>query len=81
MSNKKKEIRKLAAKAFKAIDGNGLSRVDFFVEDGTGKVYLNEINTMPGFTNISMYPKLMEDFGYSYSSLLDKLIEIALYAK
>ena len=72
------EIRKLAAKAFKAIDGNGLSRVDFFVEEGTGKVYLNEINTMPGFTNISMYPKLMEDFGYSYSSLLDKLIEIAM---
>ena len=70
------EIRILAAKAFKAIDGNGLSRVDFFVEDGTGKVYLNEINTMPGFTNISMYPKLMEDFGYSYSSLLDRLIEI-----
>lgn len=75
------EIRKIAKKAFKAIDGNGLSRVDFFVEDETGKVYLNEINTMPGFTNISMYPKLMEDFGYSYSSLLDKLIEIALYTK
>lgn len=72
------EIRSLAKKAFKAIDGNGLSRVDFFVEEGTGKVYLNEINTMPGFTNISMYPKLMEDFGYSYSSLLDKLIEIAM---
>ena len=72
------EIRELAKKAFKAIDGNGLSRVDFFVEENTGKVYLNEINTMPGFTNISMYPKLMEDFGYSYSSLLDKLIEIAL---
>ena len=72
------EIRKIAQKAFKAIDGNGLSRVDFFVEEDTGKIYLNEINTMPGFTNISMYPKLMEDFGYSYSSLLDKLIEIAL---
>ena len=72
------EIRSLAKKAFKAIDGNGLSRVDFFVEEKTGKVYLNEINTMPGFTNISMYPKLMEDFGYSYSSLLDKLIEIAM---
>ena len=72
------EIRKLASKAFKALDGNGLSRVDFFAEEGTGKVFLNEINTMPGFTNISMYPKLMEDFGYSYSSLLDKLIEIAL---
>ena len=71
------EIRRLASKAFRAIDGNGLSRVDFFVEE-TGKVYLNEINTMPGFTNISMYPKLMEDFGYSYGGLLDKLIEIAL---
>lgn len=76
--DQQEEIRKLASKAFKALDGNGLSRVDFFVEEGTGKVYLNEINTMPGFTNISMYPKLMEDFGYSYSSLLDKLIEIAL---
>ena len=75
------EIRMLAAKAFKAIDGNGLSRVDCFVEEGTGRVYLNEINTMPGFTNISMYPKLMEDFGYTYSGLLDKLIEIALYTE
>ena len=70
------EIRKMAVKAFKAIDGNGLSRVDFFVQNGTGKIYINEINTMPGFTNISMYPKLMEDLGYNYSSLLDKLIEI-----
>ena len=69
------EIRNLAKKAFKAIDGNGLSRVDFFVENGTGKIYLNEINTMPGFTKISMYPQLMEDLGYSYSELLDKLIE------
>ena len=76
--NQQEEIRELAKKAFKAIDGNGLSRVDFFVEENTGKVYLNEINTMPGFTNISMYPKLMEDYGYSYSSLLDKIIEIAL---
>lgn len=72
------EIRNLAVKAFKAIDGNGLSRVDFFVEDSTGKIFINEINTLPGFTNISMYPKLMEDIGYSYSNLLDKLIEIAL---
>ena len=71
------EIRKMAVKAFKAIDGNGLSRVDFFIEENTEKIYLNEINTMPGFTNISMYPKLMEDLGYNYSSLLDKLIEIA----
>jgi D-alanine-D-alanine ligase len=70
------KIRELAIKAFNAIDGNGLSRVDFFVENNTGKIYINEINTMPGFTNISMYPKLMEDFGYTYSELLDKLIDI-----
>ena len=70
------KIKELAVKAFKAIDGNGLSRVDFFVEDTTGKIYINEINTMPGFTDISMYPKLIEDLGYSYSELLDKLIEI-----
>lgn len=70
------EIQSLAKKAFQAIDGAGLSRVDFFIEDSTRKIYLNEINTMPGFTDISMYPKLMEDFGYTYSKLLDKLIEI-----
>ena len=57
---KREEIRKLAIKAFKVIDGKGLSRVDFFVENETGKIYLNEINTMPGFTDISMYPKLFE---------------------
>ena len=69
------EIRKLAVKAFKAIDGKGLSRVDFFVEDKTNKVYINEINTLPGFTKISMYPKLFEAVGIPYSTLLDKLIE------
>ena len=56
----REEIRKTAIKAFKAIDGSGLSRVDFFIEDKTNKIYLNEINTMPGFTTISMYPKLFE---------------------
>jgi len=71
----KEEIRSIALKAFKAIDGCGLSRVDFFVEDETGKIYINEINTMPGFTEISMYPKLFEEYGYSYSELLDKLIK------
>ena len=72
------EIRSLAVKAFKAIDGSGLSRVDFFVENETGKIYINEINTMPGFTNISMYPKLFETYGYNYGELLDKIIEIDL---
>lgn len=71
------EIRKLAVKAFKAIDGKGLSRVDFFVEKGTNKIYINEINTLPGFTKISMYPKLFEEVGIPYSELLNKLIENA----
>ena len=76
--DKIEEIRKLAIKAFKVIDGKGLSRVDFFIENGTGKIYINEINTMPGFTKISMYPKLFENVGIKYSDLLDKLIENAL---
>ena len=71
------EIRKQAIKAFKAIDGKGLSRVDFFVEKETNKIYINEINTLPGFTNISMYPKLFEASGISYSDLITKLIELA----
>ena len=74
----KNKIKDWAKKAFHAIDGNGLSRVDFFVEDATGKIYINEINTLPGFTSISMYPKLFEAYGYSYRELLDKLIEINL---
>ena len=75
--SKIEEIRKLAIKAFKSIDGKGLSRVDFFVENGTGKIYINEINTMPGFTKISMYPKLFENVGITYKELLEKLIESA----
>ena len=74
----KEEIKKLAKKAFLAIDGNGLSRVDFFVENNTNKIYINEINTMPGFTEISMYPKSFENYGYKYSELLDKIIKINL---
>ena len=74
---KSEEIQKLAKKAFKAIDGKGLSRVDFFVEDETEKVYINEINTLPGFTNISMYPMMFEHSGISYTELLDKLISLA----
>lgn len=71
------QIRDFAIKAFKAIDGKGLSRVDFFVENKTNKIYLNEINTMPGFTTISMYPKLLQQIGISYSELLDRLIALA----
>lgn len=74
----REEIRKQAIRAFKAVDGSGLSRVDFFVERETNKIYINEINTMPGFTQISMYPKLWEANGISYSELLDKLVEAAM---
>ena len=72
------EIRKLAIKAFKAIDGKGLSRVDFFANEETSEIYINEINTLPGFTTISMYPKLFEQVGIKYTDLLDKLINLAL---
>lgn len=75
---KEDEIKKLAVKAFKAIDGKGLSRVDFFIEKNSGKIYINEINTMPGFTKISMYPKLFENEGISYGELLDRLIDLAM---
>ena len=70
------EIRKIACQAFKAVDGKGLSRVDFFLEKETNKIYLNEINTMPGFTTISMYPQLWEKCGKSYDELLDELVRI-----
>lgn len=72
------EIRQQAIKAYKAVDGKGLSRVDFFVENGTNRIIINEINTMPGFTSISMYPKLFESSGIPYTILLDKLINLVL---
>lgn len=72
------KIKRIAIKAFKAVDGSGLARVDFFIQSNTNKIYLNEINTMPGFTSISMYPKLWEHEGLSYSELLDQLIKLAL---
>jgi len=70
-------IRMYAKKAYKACDCSGLSRIDFFVENNTNRIILNEINTLPGFTEISMYPKLIENIGISYSELIDKLIELA----
>lgn len=75
--NISEEIRKQAIKAYKAAGGAGLSRVDFFVENGTNKIIINEINTMPGFTAISMYPKLFEAVGIKYTELLDKIIELS----
>lgn len=70
-----KQLQEIAKKAFKAIDGKGLARIDFFVTN-ENDIYLNEINTMPGFTNISMYPKLWEETGISYTELLNKIIEL-----
>lgn len=73
-----KEIREIAVKAFRALDAKGLARIDFFVNESTGEIYINEINTMPGFTEISMYPKLWEKSGLSYKELLTKLVDLAL---
>ncbi len=72
------KVHNIAIKAFKAIDGKGFSRVDFFILDKTNEVYINEINTIPGFTEISMYPKLWEYSGLKYSDLLDELINLAI---
>ncbi|HVM70509.1 MAG TPA: D-alanine--D-alanine ligase family protein [Anaerolineales bacterium] len=74
-------IRQLAVKAYQAIDCAGMARVDFFLEKNTGRIYLNELNTIPGFTSISMYPKLWEASGLSYTRLVDRLIELALERK
>lgn len=72
------QIRSYAKKAFVALDGTGLTRADFFVKYSDGSVVINEVNTMPGFTNISMYPKLWQAMGKSYSGLLDELISLGL---
>ena len=74
-------IREYAVRAYKAVDCAGLARVDFFVEKDTHRIYLNELNTIPGFTKISMYPKLWEASGLSYAKLVDRLIELALERK
>jgi D-alanine-D-alanine ligase len=74
-----KQIREMAIAAFQACDCSGLARVDFLMEPGqSGRIYLNEINTLPGFTNISMYPKLWEASGLPYPRLIDRLIELAM---
>jgi D-alanine-D-alanine ligase len=72
------EIRRLALQAYRALDIAGMSRVDFLVTKKTNKIYLNEVNTIPGFTSISMYPKLWEASGIGYRDLLDRLIGLAL---
>jgi D-alanine-D-alanine ligase len=79
MSKKKqKEVQEMAIAAFKAVDCSGLGRVDFLVDPKTEKLYLNEINTMPGFTSISMYPKLWAASGVKYPELIDRLIQLGI---
>jgi D-alanine-D-alanine ligase len=68
----------MAIACYKALQCEGMSRVDFLLEQSSGNLYINEINTIPGFTSISMYPKMWEHCGLPYPKLLDRLIELAL---
>jgi len=73
-----RKVQELAVRGFKAVDCSGLARVDFLMDPTTRKIYLNEINTMPGFTSISMYPKLWAATGLTYPDLIDRLIQLGL---
>jgi D-alanine-D-alanine ligase len=75
---KTEELRRTAVAAYRAVECEGMARVDFLMENRTGNLYLNEINTIPGFTSISMYPKMWAHSGISYSQLIDRLVELAL---
>jgi len=75
---KQNEVRSLAVAAFQAVDCAGLARVDFLMDPRSGKIFVNEINTMPGFTSISMYPKMWAASGISYPELMDRLIQLGL---
>jgi D-alanine-D-alanine ligase len=75
---KTEEVRRLAVECYRAVECEGMARVDFLLEAATGRVYINEINTIPGFTSISMYPKMWEHSGIGFSALIDRLIELAL---
>jgi D-alanine-D-alanine ligase len=71
-------VRTMSAAAFRAVEGAGMARVDFLLARNSGELYVNEVNTIPGFTTISMYPKMWEASGVSYPQLLDRLIALAL---
>ena len=75
---KAEELRALAVACYRAVECEGMARVDFFLEAATGRLYINEINTIPGFTSISMYPKMWEHSGIAFPALIDELIELAL---
>jgi D-alanine-D-alanine ligase len=72
------QVRELAVRAYLAVDCAGMARADFLLDKDTGELFLNEINTLPGFTKISMYPKLWEASGLAFPELVDRLIELAL---
>jgi D-alanine-D-alanine ligase len=73
-----RELRRLAVECYRAVECEGMARVDFLLESATNKLYINEINTIPGFTSISMYPKMWEHSGVGFTALVDQLIELAL---
>ncbi len=75
------ELRRLAIECYRAVECEGMGRVDFLLEKSSGQLYINEINTIPGFTSISMYPKMWEHSGIGFSELLDRLISLALERK
>ena len=77
-SSQIKEIQHLSIEAFKAVSCSGMARVDFFLQQKTEKIFVSEINTIPGFTEISMYPKLWEVSGLPFPQLLEQLIELGL---
>jgi D-alanine-D-alanine ligase len=76
-----KQVQSLAVRAFKATDCAGMARVDFLLDRDRDELYLNELNTIPGFTSISMYPKLWDASGMPYPALVDRLVELALERK
>jgi D-alanine-D-alanine ligase len=73
-----REIQRLAIACYQAVECEGMARVDFFLEEANGKLLINEINTIPGFVSISMYPKMWEASGLPYPKLIDRLIELAI---
>jgi len=75
---KTQEVRRLSLEAYRALGCEGMARVDFLLEEATGRLFINEVNTIPGFTSISMYPKMWEHAGISYPELVDRLIALAL---
>jgi D-alanine-D-alanine ligase len=80
-TEEKEDIRLTACRAFKALDCAGLARIDFFYENDTGRIVLNEVNTLPGFTEISMYAKLWNNMGLNFTDLITKLVELAFLRK